>query len=892
MNDRFTSMPAAVRHDAGSVSTVGADYVVGSRNRWSRVMLSFERLTAGQWYEFNAYVLCDGAESASDARDFAMLGVVFLSQDGSEIDFARVPGLARTSMDAHGDWLAGPAWEGGAGARAVSVRRCFYLPAPAAGVAVVIRSWRNAYPFRIIGPEIRLAGAAASTAENAAADGVAPPRGRLFQDGRIDLGPHPVWFRHGLVPGRPLVFRGQVIAQGRTEGALAQICFRDAGGSPIPPPYPDTLSTLSVPAFLDIPVHRQAYRFTLKVSPPPQAATLEIGFGTWEADPGLALAAAPDALLDDDLRLANLTDDSDPGAEAVLARLLGRLGPLLDGGAGAGSIRPYLDAALLAERPSPLRSFARLRDGAEACVWAEGAIRLASRPAWPLPDVPDWAADPFRSQAWRLAFQSLDWTWGAAESPERAVRERAVAIAVSWSRANPWGQPADSLSQHPACTARRLEALLSLLQAAARDAAGADGRAIDILGGEVVRHAVALAEILAQHTVAGSLLELQVAAALLAAGLALPAFPMARHWTALAVLALQRGFEAMIDPDGAVAEASYHRSLEILTLALVLIPILKARPDLTPLAGILDARVPKAWAGMVALFEPDGALPPFGDTPGHADRYRWLERVAAAHGRPGMAAPDSGRAGDGWLRAAGASRPGTLIVRRSGDGAGWSAFTADFSEQVDPQDHRDCTSFTFATGGLRWITESAGQHLATARAHNVAIPDGREPGAGAGFARVAFRLGDAVVHCIETQVHGPDYRHVRAFVLLDDLSGLAVFDRFRAGHRPLTAEGFLHLDAGVTVALDPSRRVFGLRDERRLQIVPHAISGRLDDLALSRASFGPRGNHGAPAGPVLRYGLSGTGILAGGLLIASSAGGVSRLAAAIDEEAFRRALTD
>ena len=59
---------------------------------------------------------------------------------------------------------------------------------------------------------------------------------------------------------------------------------------------------------------------------------------------------------------------------------------------------------------------------------------------------PDWAADPFRSQAWRLAFQSLAWTWAAAESPERGVRERAVAAALSWSRANPWGQPADTLS--------------------------------------------------------------------------------------------------------------------------------------------------------------------------------------------------------------------------------------------------------------------------------------------------------------------------------------------------------------------------------------------------------------------------------------------------------------
>ncbi len=462
---------------------------------------------------------------------------------------------------------------------------------------------------------------------------------------------------------------------------------------------------------------------------------------------------------------------------------------------------------------------------------------------------------------------------------------------MSWSRANPWGQPADSLSQHPACTARRLEALLSLLQAAARDAAGADGRAIDILGGEVVRHAVALAEILAQHTVAGSLLELQVAAALLAAGLALPAFPMARHWTALAVLALQRGFEAMIDPDGAVAEASYHRSLEILTLALVLIPILKARPDLTPLAGILDARVPKAWAGMVALFEPDGALPPFGDTPGHADRYRWLERWPPRMAGPGWPRPTpGGRATDG---PAPPERAGPEPSSCAGRGTGRLVrLHGRFLRAGRP-------------------TGSPGLHLLHLRYRRPALDhrergpapgDGagaqcRHPGrpgtgCGSGLRAGGLPLGRCCRALHRDAVHGPDYRHVRAFVLLDDLSGLAVFDRFRAGHRPLTAEGFLHLDAEVTVALDPSRRIFGLRDERRLQIVPHAISGRLDDLALSRASFGPRGNHGAPAGPVLRYGLSGTGILAGGLLIASSAGGVSRLAAAIEEEAFRRALTD
>ncbi|TXN44501.1 heparinase, partial [Methylobacterium sp. WL18] len=248
------------------------------------------------------------------------------------------------------------------------------------------------------------------------------------------------------------------------------------------------------------------------------------------------------------------------------------------------------------------------------------ALRLARQPAWPLPEVVDWAADPFRSPAWRLAFQSLSWAGAAAENPDPRIRARAVAMAVAWSRANPWGQPADPLSLHPACMALRLEALLSLLPVAAREDAAPDGAAVEILGGEVVRHAFALAEILAQHTVAGSLLEVEAATALLGVGLVLPSLPMARHWTGLATHALRSGLDAMIDAGGVIAEPSYHRSLEILTLASVLIPILGARPDLAALADDLDRRLAKAWADLVALFEPDGTLPPFGDAPAHDDR--------------------------------------------------------------------------------------------------------------------------------------------------------------------------------------------------------------------------------------------------------------------------------
>ncbi|MBE7200503.1 MAG: hypothetical protein INR70_22250 [Parafilimonas terrae] len=831
-------------------------------------------------------MVCAAGEAAADAKDLAALGLVCRAQDRSEIDFARVPGLGRTSMDAHGDWIAGPATVS-AGARAVVIRRCFYLPAPAAAVTVVIRSWRNSHPFRLIDPEVRPAmpGAAGDAVPAVAA---ARLPGGLTRDGRIALGPRPVWFRHGLVPGRTLVFKGQVIAQGSTEGALARIAFRDARGSPIPPPYPETLGTLSVPAFLDIPVHRQAYRFTLKVAPPPHAATLEIGFATWDSGPGLALAAAPDLYLDEDLRLADLADDPDPGAEAFLARLLGRLGdPIAGARPFEASIRPYLDPAILAGHTAPLRGVTRLRDGPDACLWTEGAVRLASRPPWTLPEVPDWAADPFRSQAWRLAFQALSWTWEAAESSERAVRNRAVAAAVSWSRANPWGQPADVLSLHPACMALRLEALLGLLAAALRDGDAAEEGACEILGGEVVRHAAALGEILAQRTVAESPLEVQVAASLLAAGLALPSFPMARHWTNLAMNALLSGFTAMIDADGALAEPSYHRRLEILTLAAVLKPILSARPDLAPLAAILDRRLPRAWAGMSALFEPDGALPPFDDAPDHAGRSRWLARLTAALPWLRAADPTLGITEGGRLAPVAEARHGVLVLRRPDEASGWSAFTADFSGQIHPRDHRDCTSFTFATGGFRWITEGGGAHPA-ARVHNVALPDGREPTAGAGVLRASFTSGDAAVHCIETSVHGPDYRHIRAFVILPDLSGLAVFDRFLAGDRPVSVEGFLHLDASVTVALDGPRRVSGLHGQRRLHIIPHMLAGRFDAVAVDRAWAGPD----AQAGAVLRYGFSGVRCTAGGLLIAASQASLHRLTRAVEDAAFRRSLVD
>ncbi|TXN72204.1 hypothetical protein FV228_09965, partial [Methylobacterium sp. WL18] len=128
---------------------------MGNRNRWSRLVLTFGPLPADHWYEFSAYVLCAAAEAAADAKDFAALGLEFLAQDGSGIEFAQVPGLARTAIDMQGDWLAGPSRGRDADMRTVVIRRCFLLPAPAAQAVVVIRSWRNSHAFRVGDPMLR-----------------------------------------------------------------------------------------------------------------------------------------------------------------------------------------------------------------------------------------------------------------------------------------------------------------------------------------------------------------------------------------------------------------------------------------------------------------------------------------------------------------------------------------------------------------------------------------------------------------------------------------------------------------------------------------------------------------------------------------------------------------
>ncbi|MET3414846.1 heparinase [Methylobacterium sp. 1030] len=880
-----TNVMESGRAEASSAAA-SVEYRVGTRNRWSRISLTFEGLTPNRWLELSAALRGDPGEEATDVADFAVVGIAFHAEDGSGLDVPRVPGLARTTVDEHGAWLAGPPG-GAAGGALPELRLCFYLPAPASRVVVSIRSWRNTRTFHVGAPVLREVG----TDTSPPGPGVyGPARAGALLGEPIALGGDPVWFRYGLVAHRPLILRGQLARSGPSEGAFMRIAFRDARGALIAPPYPGVAAAPAVPAFVNIPVHRDASRFTVEVAPPPDAVTLDAGFAAWSEPSMLALVSDPEVLLDDALRLEALTDQAGGPVEAVVANLLTRLGR--DATAPGAIPRHDLAAgAAGAELHAPLQTFDRLMNAHDAPAWTGDGLRLGQWPTWPVAESLDWRSDPYSTPAWRIAFQSLTWIRGMIRSGDPAARMRAITLCRSWSRANPWGQPADPLSLHPTCLAQRAEALLDVLSSALRDPVGEDAAILDVLGCEVIQHGIALAEILGRNTLAETLLEIQAAASLLGIGRALPTCPLSAHWTALATSALRRSFDAQVGVDGTFAGASYHRRLELLALGLALLPVLRS-PDLESmaLAEHLEARLAPAWRGLAALREPDGTLPPFGDAPAQIDGRGWIERLVRTHDRPWMAEAAS-RAADGT---SGVTRD--AIAVRVGGRPGPASFTGDFAAQHDPLDHRDCTSFTFATGGLGWVVETGGsqsrqpgepgRHLATGRAHNVVLPYGRDQMAGAGRLRTTTRIGAATVHVVDTTVHGSDYGHARTFVLLEDLSGIAVFDTFTMTSRPLLLEGFLHLHPAVTVALVDPQRAYGLRDGQRLSVVFRMIAGRPGGMSVTNG-WGARpsqvqgfvvgpGETVQPA-PVLHYAMSGRETACGGLLIASNADGLAEL---------------
>lgn len=888
--------PDSVRYAGGAGPGPGeGEHRVPAKNRWSRVVLPFDGLVPEAWCHLAFRLAWDADEAAGAALDFALAGIDVLSEDGSSLDFEHVPGLDRTLLDPHGVWIAGPAYlpAEAQGARAGLVQFAFRVPAPASRVTVTIRSWRNTRAFCV----------SEATLRQGAAE---PPAPTQIPRARHRLGPEPLWIDHALVPGCGLVLRGQLYTpEPGSHAALARIVYRDRAGAELPPPYPGTISVPALGALIDLSAHQQARRFTLELQPPAGAARVAVGFATWEADgPEAELLAAPEVALDERMRLESLCADDLLDATDFLARLAERLS--LPGAALAGWC-PQPDA-VAAFAPVLARARALQRGEGHRAAGLDRVLRLGAGPAWTLPDAPDWREDPFRSVPWRLEYQSLGWLAAMAEAPGGATG--ALALALSWSRANPWGAPADGLALHPSALSARTETFVRLLARAGRPG----GPASLTLTGEAVRHGFALAEIVGQNTFGRSIHQVQAAATLRLVALALPLLPLSAHWLSLARAALETGIAPLLDEEGRFADPSLHQRLELLTLlralGLALDPAeageaaLKARLERAGAAGL-----PRV-SGML---DPGGHLPPFGDTPHGEDAAGWIGRLGtganlvltaerwSGQARPSRERPSQPRAETEAPSGRVDPAAGMIALRNDAPGRGWGHFACTFASQGQGPGHRDAGSFTYACEGVRWIVEAGGSslieagaarnHLLSEAGHNVAVPDQRPAGSGPARYLGAERLAGATLHRLATGVHGPDYVHRRLFLVLDDLSGLAVIDRFAVADRPVAFEGAVNLSPEILVALAGPRRAMAQVGRARLSLSPVTLAGRAAGLTIQNGCNAHpgalRGFVSAPKGglqptSVLRYAFAGTGTVCGGLALAADADADRRLTALLE----------
>ena len=102
-------LPEAARYAGGrGVGPGENEHWIPAKNRWSRVVLPFGGLVPEAWCCLGFRLAWAAEEAAGSALDFALVGIDFLAEDGSSLDFDHVPGLDRTLLDPHGTWIAGP----------------------------------------------------------------------------------------------------------------------------------------------------------------------------------------------------------------------------------------------------------------------------------------------------------------------------------------------------------------------------------------------------------------------------------------------------------------------------------------------------------------------------------------------------------------------------------------------------------------------------------------------------------------------------------------------------------------------------------------------------------------------------------------------------------------
>jgi hypothetical protein len=891
-----------------SPSPTGDIHVVSNHNRWSRIVFDFKDVSGDAWCELNFQIAWHQEEETRAVHDFASVGIDFLTGDGSSIDFAYVPGLSRTQIDPHSYYIAGPAYYDRSSDHSHSsqVKLNFFVPAPAQHLTVAIRSWRNSHPFTISDLKIHQI----VQPRTAVQGQIVPVSRRTWWD----LSTTPRWQSYGIVPGHPLVVRGQLINENsESDGALARVLFRDEKGEELAPPYEGVSSSPAIGTFIDIPIHRQARRFTLELTPPSQAATVELGFQVQRDESLISLVTPLEVSIGDDLLLENILGEDNPSPLSFVEEVCGRLRCL-------PSSETFKMRASLVDQfidPETLGSLFTFHDGLRAVQHGEAptivdrTLVLCGLEPWPIPEAIEWTEDPYRSPAWRLEFQSLSWLLDLATRPELGGYVRAADLAISWTQSNPWGQPRDTLSTYPLSMAVRAEVLLHLLALGATSKSAKDIKRQQKLFAEIIRYAFALSEIVSQNIFSPSIIQLRTACTLLAISRATRRFPLASYWKSVALTQLRSGFDQLIGHEGSSIEQSLHHRLEIVSIGLLLVHSLKDMPETSEFREHLNARLKDSLKIIVGITDPAGMLPALGDTLRGYHHASWLRRLISNYGRSLLSDPK--------LTEELSYPTGPRMFVSEGDGIvafrdyerkpHWSYLCASFGEQRHENGHFNCSSFVYTARGIRWITDPGGsglhdsgstrQYLTSSKAHNIAIPDGRDQSSGFGWIEARASLNNANIMRIGTNVYGPGYEHGRTIICLDNLDAIAIFDRFRSSGDSISFDGILHFEENVAVALANPGLALGFRNKSRLRIIPHVMTGQYSGMGIDNGRNDRPGSlqgfvshplGGLQPANVLTYKFSGSGDVCGGMILTINEHGLRRIMDLMAEQKIRELL--
>jgi hypothetical protein len=895
----------------GSPGPAGDPHVISNQNRWSRTVVDFKDVSDDAWCELSFRIAWHQDEEARIVHDFALVGIDFLTEDGSSIDFAYIPGLSRAQIDPHSYAIAGPAYydQSGDHSHSSRVKCAFFIPSPAKQLTITIRSWRNSQPFTVSNIELHQTAHFPQSEESCSVD---QPRTSVPRRTWRDLSTTPQWQSYSVVPGHPLVVRGQLINWVReSAGALARIVFRDAQDEVLAPPYDGISTSPSVGAFIDIPVHRQTRRFTIELTPPPRAEKVALGFQASGDGDLITLVTPLEVSIGNELLLESILGDDNVSAPSFLEEVCNRLGH--PPGAGASPMST-IDQFIDREGLGPLFTFHdklhTIQQG-EAKKIVDRQLVLTNLEPWPIPEIIEWTEDPYQSPSWRLEFQSLAWLLDLAESPELGGPARAADLAISWAQSNPWGQPQDALSAYPLSMAVRAEVFLRLLASSIASKGGNDHKRQYLLLAEVIKYGFALSEIVSQNIFSHSVVQLRTASTLLAISRAVPRFPLAPYWTSIALAQLRSGFDQLIGEGGSLVEPSLHHRLEIISIGVLLIHSLEGVAETQEFREHLVSRLKVSLKIIVGMTNPAGMLPALGDMPSGYHHASWLRRLISGYGRlllsdlklaEELSYPAGPRM---FLSEAG----GVVAFRHYERKPHWSYLCASFNEQRRENGHFDCSSFVYTARGTQWIADPGGvsfqpsnpvrHYLTSSRAHNVAAPDGCDQLSGVGWIEAKTSVDSASIVRIGTNVYGPGYRHDRTIICLDNLDAVAVFDRFQNSGGSISFEGRLHFEENIAVALANHELAIGFRNKSRLRIIPRQITGEHRGMAIHNGRNNRAGclqgfvSHplgGLKPTNVLNYKFSGSGIVSGGVILTITEHGLKRVLDLLAHQEVRKLL--